>query len=162
MAGGMRDQDYFAMKPGELPERAARTTTATRGAIDRWRSYSAKPTAAKHALTIRQTFARRSAEGLWEHCQERFPNHRFFAAGVAGGLPSRISFAASATSLRRCESSRAASSSRLNGLSGKCNARTGRTSDHRDSARTPTFGQKSPALDFRTLDPHSSGLPPMI
>jgi len=29
-------------------------------------------------------FAREHAIGLWEHCQQRFQRHRFFAAGVAG------------------------------------------------------------------------------
>jgi hypothetical protein len=29
-------------------------------------------------------FARKHAPGLWQHCQQRFPRSRFFAAGVAG------------------------------------------------------------------------------
>ena len=31
-----------------------------------------------------EQFAREHAKGLWEHCQERFRRHQFFAAGVAG------------------------------------------------------------------------------
>jgi hypothetical protein len=40
------------------------------------------------------TYARKHTPGLWQHCQQRFPKHRFFAAGVAGSCASRSVFGA--------------------------------------------------------------------
>jgi len=34
-------------------------------------------------------FARRHAPGLWQHCQQQFRHHRFFASGVAGACAYR-------------------------------------------------------------------------
>ncbi len=37
-------------------------------------------------------FAEKKAPGMWQHCRERFPNHRFFAAGVAGACATVAAF----------------------------------------------------------------------
>jgi hypothetical protein len=34
-------------------------------------------------------YAKRHAEGLWQHCREEFPHHKFFASGVAGACAYR-------------------------------------------------------------------------
>jgi hypothetical protein len=83
MAGGKRDQDYFAMKLvsylSELRD-------------DEGKPWHERPLALVLSKADRcetcfddpPRYAQRSATGLWEHCTERFPKHRFFAAGVAG------------------------------------------------------------------------------
>ncbi|MHB1037064.1 MAG: TRAFAC clade GTPase domain-containing protein [Pirellulales bacterium] len=35
-------------------------------------------------------YAQRHTPGLWQHCQERFTQHKFFAAGVAGACAFRV------------------------------------------------------------------------
>lgn len=83
MAEGTRDQDYFAMKLvsylSELHD-------------DEGHSWRERPLAlvlskadrCEHCFDNPAKHAQLSASGLWEHCQERFPKHRFFASGVAG------------------------------------------------------------------------------
>jgi len=39
-----------------------------------------------------EQFARTHAVGLWQHCQDRFPMHKFFATGVAGACAYRDVF----------------------------------------------------------------------
>ncbi len=89
MAGGYRQQDYFAMKLvsylSELNDDDGRTWSDRPLAI-----VLSKADMCETCFDDPATFARRSAEGLWEHCQERFPNHRFFAAGVAGACVSHF------------------------------------------------------------------------
>jgi hypothetical protein len=86
-AGG-RDQDYFTMKLvsylAELDEEAKRGRSRRPLALiftkaDRCAECRADP----------EAFAQSHAAGLWQHCQERFANHRFFAAGVAGACAYR-------------------------------------------------------------------------
>jgi hypothetical protein len=83
MAGGTREQDYFAMKLvtylSELADDDGRT----------WRNRPlalvlSKADRCENCFDDPAAHARRSAMGLVEHCRERFTNHRFFAAGVAG------------------------------------------------------------------------------
>lgn len=81
---GVREQDYFTMKLvsylAELED-------------DRQQGWSRRPVAlvftkadqCEECLADPAAYAKAHASGLWQHCQERFARHKFFAAGVAGG-----------------------------------------------------------------------------
>jgi len=83
LAGGGRDEDYFTMKLvsylGELDE-------------DRKHGWSEKPVAliftkadqCDACVADPTAYAKAHATGLWQQCQERFKQYKFFAAGVAG------------------------------------------------------------------------------
>lgn len=83
MSGGTRDQDYFAMKL---------TSYLSELRDDEGNAWHQRPLALVLSKADRcedcfddpAAYAERSAIGLWEHCRERFPKHRFFASGVAG------------------------------------------------------------------------------
>jgi hypothetical protein len=80
---GSRQQDYFTMKV------LSYLSELEHGSKHGW---SKRPVALilSKADQVEQCrhdpagFARTHAAGLWQHCQERFCRHRFFAAGVAG------------------------------------------------------------------------------
>jgi hypothetical protein len=85
---GSRDQDYFTMKLltylSELDE-------------DPKRGWSHRPVAlvfskadeCEECFADPAAYAQAHAAGLWRHCQERFHDHRYFAAGVAGACAFR-------------------------------------------------------------------------
>lgn len=83
MDDGSPDQDYFAMKllsylnelqiDGE-PAWQGRPLAVVLSKADQCENCFEDPA----------DFAHKRASGLWRHCVERFPRHRFFASGVAG------------------------------------------------------------------------------
>lgn len=80
---GTRQEDYFAMKllsyMSELADETRRAWTH--------RPIAVVFTKADQCDECREdpaAFARCHAPGLWQQCQECFPDHRFFASGVAG------------------------------------------------------------------------------
>jgi Double-GTPase 2 len=89
MAGGTREQDYFAMKLvsylSELLDDDGKP----------WRQRPlalvlSKADRCENCFDDPAGYAERSAMGLCEHCRERFPKHKFFAAGVAGACVSHF------------------------------------------------------------------------
>jgi hypothetical protein len=89
MAGGTREQDYFAMKLvsylSELRDDDGQP----------WRERPlalvlSKADRCENCFDNPARYAERSAMGLCEHCRERFPKHKFFAAGVAGACVSHF------------------------------------------------------------------------
>jgi len=80
---GNRDQDYFTMK---LVSYLAELSD------DPKKSWSRRPLAlvftkadqCEDCVLDPPGYAESHASGLWQHCQERFAVHQFFAAGVAG------------------------------------------------------------------------------
>ncbi len=80
---GNRDQDYFTMK---LVSYLAELSD------DPKKSWSRRPLAlvftkadqCENCVLDPAGYAKSHASGLWQHCQERFAVHQFFAAGVAG------------------------------------------------------------------------------
>ncbi|MEX2187353.1 MAG: hypothetical protein WD875_11180 [Pirellulales bacterium] len=88
---GRGDQDYFTMKlltylseldPGAKNGSRSRPVSIVFSKADMCTLSSADP----------EKFARERATGLWQHCRERFPKHRFFAAAVAGACGVREKF----------------------------------------------------------------------
>jgi hypothetical protein len=80
---GARDQDYFSMKL--LSYLSELDDDPKKG----WRHRPvalilSKADQVERCFDDPQEFARQHAAGLWQHCNERFRNHKFFAAGVAG------------------------------------------------------------------------------
>jgi hypothetical protein len=87
---GSREQDYFTMKLvsylAELHD-------------DPKKSWSKRPLAlvftkadqCEECFLDPEGYAKSHASGLWQHCQERFAIHRYFAAGVAGACALRES-----------------------------------------------------------------------
>jgi hypothetical protein len=80
---GNRDQDFFAMKilsylseieANGNPGWADRPVALVFTKVDQVESCRDDPTA----------FAKAHASGVWQHCQQKFNNHRFFAASVVG------------------------------------------------------------------------------
>ncbi len=78
-----REEDYFAMKllahlsgvsDGAAENRAERPIAVVFTKADQCDACREDPAA----------FAQAHTPGLWQHCRERFPRHRFFASGVAG------------------------------------------------------------------------------
>ena len=108
MDDGSPDQDYFAMKllsylnelrdDGE-PAWPSRPLAVVLSKADRCENCFEDPA----------DFAHKGVSGLWRHCVERFPRHRFFASGVAGRRR-RSTFAAAGES--SCRSHRAAGNHR--------------------------------------------------
>lgn len=80
---GTREQDYFTMKL------LSYLSELSDGAKDGW---SKRPVAlifskadqCEECLEDPAAYAKAHVAGLWQHCQERFGCHKFFAAGVAG------------------------------------------------------------------------------
>jgi hypothetical protein len=87
MDDGSPDQDYFAMKllsylnelrdDGE-PAWPSRPVAVVLSKADQCENCFEDPA----------DFAHKRVSGLWRHCVERFPRHRFFASGVAGATAS--------------------------------------------------------------------------
>ncbi len=80
---GCRDQDYFSMKL--LSYLSELDDDPRRG----WRHRPvalilSKADQCERCFDDPYEFARQHASGLWQHCNERFRNHQFFASGVAG------------------------------------------------------------------------------
>jgi hypothetical protein len=80
---GCRDQDYFSMKL--LSYLSELDDDPKRG----WRHRPvalilSKADQCERSFDDPYEFARQHAAGLWQHCNERFRNHQFFASGVAG------------------------------------------------------------------------------
>jgi hypothetical protein len=80
---GGREQDFFSMKLLSYLADAA---------VDSRHDWRKRPVAliltkadcCEQCLDDPAEFARAHAVGLWQHCQERFGRHRFFAASVSG------------------------------------------------------------------------------
>ncbi len=86
---GSREQDYFSMKL--LSYLSELDDDPKRG----WRHRPvgiilSKADQCERCFDDPQAYARQHASGLWQHCQERFRNHRFFACGVAGACITRV------------------------------------------------------------------------
>ncbi len=80
---GSRDQDFFSMKL--LSYLSELSDDPRRG----WRHRPvalilSKADQCERCFDDPAEFARQHASGLWQHANERFRNHRFFASGVAG------------------------------------------------------------------------------
>jgi hypothetical protein len=80
---GSRDQDFFSMKL--LSYLSELSDDPRRG----WRHRPvalilSKGDQCERCFDDPAEFARQHASGLWQHANERFRNHRFFASGVAG------------------------------------------------------------------------------
>jgi hypothetical protein len=88
VAKGAAEQDFFTMKLlGYLGELDA-------GGGVEWRKRPmalvfTKADQCEDCFDDPERFARMHTPGLWHHCQERFPTHKFFAAGVVGGTAYR-------------------------------------------------------------------------
>jgi len=89
---GTREQDYFTMKllsylselkSGSKKDWAKRPVALVLTKADRHEECLEDPAA----------FAKSHAAGLWQHCQERFGCHKFFATGVAGAVAAHESMA---------------------------------------------------------------------
>jgi hypothetical protein len=89
LESGSLDEDFFTMKLlGHLSEvgNQDKASPSTRplalifSKADQCESCFADPAA----------YARQHAPGLWRVCQQRFPKHRFFAAGVAGACATQM------------------------------------------------------------------------
>jgi hypothetical protein len=85
---GCRDQDYFSMKLlsylSELDDNPKRGWRHRPVAL-----ILSKADQCDGSFDDPYEFARQHATGLWQHCNERFRNHQFFASGVAGCCLSR-------------------------------------------------------------------------
>ena len=80
---GAREQDFFIMKL--LSYLSELTGNAKNG----WRKRPValvltKADQCEQCMDDPAAYAKAHAAGLWQHCQERFGCHKFFAAGVAG------------------------------------------------------------------------------
>jgi hypothetical protein len=80
---GSRDQDYFSMKL--LSYLSELDSDPKKG----WQHRPvalilSKADRVERCFDDPHEFARQHAAGLWQHCNERFKNHKFFASGVAG------------------------------------------------------------------------------
>jgi hypothetical protein len=88
---GRGDQDYFTMKLltylSELEPEAKHGRRSRPVAI----VFSKADMCTQCALNPEE-FAKQRANGLWQHCQERFPKHKYFAAAVAGACATRERF----------------------------------------------------------------------
>jgi hypothetical protein len=77
------EQDYFAMKLlsylNELEEEGEPIWGGRPLAV-----VLSKADQCENCFDDPADFAHKHSPGLWRHCVERFPRHRFFAAGVAG------------------------------------------------------------------------------
>jgi hypothetical protein len=88
---GARDGDYFAMKL--LSYLSELGNDPRRGKVRRPLALIfTKADQADECFDDPAAFAKAHAAGLWQHCQERFACHRFFASGVAGACAWRDSF----------------------------------------------------------------------
>ncbi len=89
LESGNRDQDYFTMKL---------LTYLSEMDDDPRTSWGHRPVALVFSKADQceacfqdpAGYAQKHAAGLWQHCRERFRNHKFFAAGVAGATATRI------------------------------------------------------------------------
>jgi len=83
MDDGSPEQDYFAMKLlsylNELQDDGEPAWPGRPVAI-----VLSKADQCDNCFGDPADFAHKRAAGLWRHCVERFPRHRFFASGVAG------------------------------------------------------------------------------
>jgi hypothetical protein len=83
LESGKRDQDYFTMKLltylSELDDEE-RTSWRNRPVA----LVFSKSDQCEDCFLDPASFARKHASGMWQYCRERFRNHKYFAAGVAG------------------------------------------------------------------------------
>ncbi|HEX3998855.1 MAG TPA: hypothetical protein VHX65_09920 [Pirellulales bacterium] len=83
MDDGSPEQDHFAMKVlsylNELQDEGQMAWSGRPVAV-----VLSKADQCESCFEDPADFAHKRAAGLWRHCVERFPRHRFFAAGVAG------------------------------------------------------------------------------
>jgi hypothetical protein len=83
LRNGNRDQGYFVMKLmsclSEIEDRPGHDWSSRPIAL-----VLTKTDQAEECRTDLGAFVRSHAPGLWQHCQQRFGNHRFFAASVVG------------------------------------------------------------------------------
>jgi hypothetical protein len=83
MDDGSPEQDYFAMKLlsylNELQDEDELAWPSRPVAV-----VLSKADQCENCFENPVDFAHKRAAGLWRHCVERFPRHRFFASGVAG------------------------------------------------------------------------------
>jgi double-GTPase-like protein len=83
MENGTREQDYFAMKL------LSYLSELCKGEQQTWRDRPvalvlSKADQCETCFDDPAAYAQKHAEGLWQHCVQRFTNHKFFASGVAG------------------------------------------------------------------------------
>ena len=87
MDDGSPEQDYFAMKLlsylNELQDDGEPAWPSRPVAV-----VLSKADQCENCFEDPADFAHKRAAGLWRHCVERFPRHRFFASGVAGACTS--------------------------------------------------------------------------
>ena len=95
--GGETNQDFFAMKV--LSDVAEACQNVTQPKKKRKKGESDGPTLAlvftkadesEACFEAPHVYAQKHTPGLWQQCQEHFPNHRFFATGVAGACATRL------------------------------------------------------------------------
>jgi hypothetical protein len=80
---GTSEQDYFTMKL--LSYLSELSNDSQRGRSDQPVALIfSKADQCEECLEDPAAYAEAHAGGLWQHCRERFPCHKFFAAGVAG------------------------------------------------------------------------------
>ncbi len=86
---GEKDQDFFAMKMlSYLSEMDSDPKTG-------WPSRPvslifSKADQCETCFDDAADFAQKHAPGLWQHCDQRFPRHKFFASGVAGACAQQL------------------------------------------------------------------------
>ena len=95
---GDTNQDFFAMKVlSDMAETRAHAATPKK---KRKKNHSNEPSFAlvftkadesEACFEDPQRYAQKHTPGLWQQCQDHFPNHRFFASGVAGACTTRQS-----------------------------------------------------------------------
>jgi hypothetical protein len=91
LQAGNRDQDYFVMKLlsylGELDDESKRGWKGKPVAL-----ILSKADQCEECFEDPAAYANKHASGLWQHCRERFAQHKFFASGVAGACAYRNTF----------------------------------------------------------------------
>jgi hypothetical protein len=91
LQAGNRDQDYFVMKLlsylGELDDESKKGWRAKPVAL-----ILSKADQCEECFEEPAAYAQKHASGLWQHCRERFSQHKFFASGVAGACAYRNTF----------------------------------------------------------------------
>jgi double-GTPase-like protein len=85
---GNREQDYFTMKLMTYLDELD-TTEKTAWSKRPVALVLSKSDQSEHSFDDPERYAQKHASGLWQYCRERFKNHKFFAAGVAGSTAVR-------------------------------------------------------------------------
>lgn len=97
---GADDQDYFGMKIlsyldtvwGGVPDERQKKRKKKHSPNPPVAIVLTKSDQCEVCFEDPAAYARKGTPGLWQQCQENFPNHRFFAIGVAGACGARLAF----------------------------------------------------------------------